>query len=156
MSESIRGKRVKKSILVPAEYVIREPDLRVETKAYAVGRQEYDILIQQHWGNWLSPLAFASLGVFLAQAYNLFAYWYQIYTHFEDENAIAQLKESFENDRTIIILIISACCFVVLLIVNGVWNYFRPTMKKNLLKKIRNVLDENPTVTARTTEREDS
>ena len=147
MPKKIQGEQVKEPFSFSAKDVIQEPKLNIVTEAYPVGEREYGILKQKYCADWLNPIAFASLGVFLAQAYPLIAHLIQIYIHIGDKEEVVKLKESqgHEIDRTIIILILSGVVFVILLIIN---RYIWRTPRNKLLKKIRQKLDVPPTVIA--------
>ncbi len=146
MAKKIQGEKFEQPVQVSAKDVIRDPEISMETKVYPVGEQAYAILKQGDCVDWLSPIAFASLGLFLTQVCSLIAYFFQIYIHFEDTEEVAQLKESQEHGigMTMTILFLSLAVFVVLLIISK----FVPTKKKKLLKKIRKVLDEDPSIIA--------
>ena len=147
MQDSIKNKNVSEPFKFSAKGVIQNPQIDIVTKCYPISEKEYHILIERYWRDWLSPFAFALLGIFLSQLISLISYVIQIYIHIDNVEEVAKLKESQHYDikRAIIIFIASLILFILPLCLNHIC----PTKKKTLLKKIRRILDEDTSIIAR-------
>ncbi len=139
MVKKIQGIQAEQPFEFSAKDVIREPKIGIITEAYPVGEREYRILTEQHWVHWLSPIAFASLGVFVKELYNLIALAFQEFNgNVKREMLINEISKSK------LIVIVSLAMFIILFLVNKCV----PTEKKKLLKNIRTTLDSNSSVIA--------
>jgi len=118
MYQKTQGVKTKEPFIIPAKGVIQEPQLGILTEPYTIGEKEYYILQQRYWVDWLNPLAYASLGIFIGKCFELFAIVYKFYKLSLESAIKLNDSQKDEIDSTIIILIISFIVFAFLLIIN--------------------------------------
>jgi hypothetical protein len=144
MSKKIQGVQTTQPFPFTAKDIIQEPDIRFLTNTYTIGEKDFNILTQGDWIDWLKLIAYASLGIFLTQIYKFVAFIYQILKGSQEEVTQLKKNQGQEIENIVITVILSLGIIVLFFIINRV---YQPP-KKKLLKKIRQKLDESPSVIA--------
>ncbi len=69
MNKKIQGVQAEQPFEFHSNGIIQEPDIRFLANTYTVGEKDFGTLTKEYWVDWLKPIAYASLGVFLTQIY---------------------------------------------------------------------------------------